>query len=466
MIADRPRTARSAATKPTRVRRFEQRPGLHKPKPIRGGILFLVLFAALLYWAYTGGSIPFLPQGGYNVKAEFTSGVNLLSGRTKVRVNGIDVGLVSSVQRNAAGNAVIVTMNITDNSVHLKSNATAQIYWRTLLGFQYYIQLNPGTGSKPLGNQTIPLSRTGVQVEADQVLEALTPNSRYGIQQVFSQFGKAFAPGNAAGSVIDRSGPALSNVSPALNALQGTGPNDLTNTVDQASRLVTGLKNSDATLGDLVVQGNSTFAATNAAQSSIAAMLQQGPETLSDTQTTMTKVNGLLQRLNPVADNLQPGARAIAPAAKALDPALRQLIPLLNTARPTLVALRPALQHLSTASTVGTPLLSSLAGTFNTFNTKLVPTLNNVSGITNLKTYETIGPTASAVEDSASEYDINGYVQRFEAVNGGANTLALIPCGINNLTTLKITCTDFQTVIGDILGLGKSTTPSYRRGGK
>ena len=121
---------------------------------------------------------------------------------------------------------------------------------------------------------------------------------------------------------------------------------------------------------------------------------------------------------------------------------------------------------MASASTVGTPLLSSLAGTFNTFNTKIVPTLNNVSGITNLKMFETIGPTASGVEDSASEYDVNGYIQRFEAVNGGANTVAAIPCGINNLTTLKITCSDFQTVIGDILGLGKSTTPSYRRGGK
>jgi virulence factor Mce-like protein len=466
VIADRPRSPKASATKPTRVKRFEQRPGLHKPKPIRGGIIVLLIFAALLYWGYTGGSIPFLPQGGTTVKAEFSSGIDLLSGRTKVRVNGIDVGLVSSVQRNAAGNAVIVSMNITDSSVHLKSNARAQIYWRTLLGFQYYVQLDPGTGSTPLGNQIIPLSRTGVQVEADQVLESLTPNSRSGIQQVFDQFARAFAPGSQLGGVIDESGPALSNVSPALNALQGTQPGDLTNTVDQASRLVTGLKNSDAAFGDLVNQANTTFGATNAAQSSIDAMLQQGPETLTDTQTAMTKVNGLLTRLNPVADNLQPGSRAIAPAAERLDPALRQLIPLLNTARPTLVAIRPALQQLASASTVGTPLLSSLAGTFNTFNTKIVPTLNNVSGITNLKMFETIGPTASGVEDSASEYDVNGYIQRFEAVNGGANTVAAIPCGINNLTTLKITCSDFQTVIGDILGLGKSTTPSYRRGGK
>jgi phospholipid/cholesterol/gamma-HCH transport system substrate-binding protein len=465
VIADRPRT-RPVATKPTRIKRFEQRPGLHTPTPIRGGVIVLLIFGALLYWAYTGGTIPFLPQGGYDVKAEFTSGYNLLSGRTPVRVGGIDVGLVSSVQRTAAGNAVIVTMHITNGNVHVMRTASAQIYWRTLLGFQYYIQINPGTGHASLGNATIPPARTGVQVEADQVLQALTPPSRVGIQQVFAQFAKAFAAGTQAGNVIDASGPALSNVAPALDALQGTQPGDLTNTVDQASRLVTGLKNSDATIGDLVGKADSTFAATDAAQSSIAATLQQGAETLTDTQTTMTRVNGLLSRLNPVADNLQPGARALAPAAQALDPALRQLIPLLDTTRPTLASLRPALRNLNAASRIGTPLLSSLTGTFGTLNTRIIPPLNSVNGITNLKMYETIGPTAAAVEDSASEYDVNGYIQRFEAINGGANTLSAIPCGINNLTTLKITCSDFQTVIGNILGLGQSTTPSYRRGVK
>ena len=55
MIADRPR-AKPVANKPTRIKRFEQRPGLHKPKPMRGGLIVLLIFGALLYWAYTGGS--------------------------------------------------------------------------------------------------------------------------------------------------------------------------------------------------------------------------------------------------------------------------------------------------------------------------------------------------------------------------------------------------------------------------
>jgi virulence factor Mce-like protein len=440
------------------LRRFEHRPGLHKPKPMRGGVIVLLLFGLILYYGYTGGTIPFWPQGGYDVKATFASGIDLKPGRTPVRVGGINVGLVSGVERNAAGNAVLVTMHIDHCCIHVTNNASAQMYWRTLLGFQYYIQLNPGTGHTPLGNSVIPISRTGVQVEADQVLASLTPGSRFGIQQTFAQFGKAFGPGTQLGSVLDKSGPALSNVAPALDALQGTQPGDLTNTIDQASRLVTGLKNSTSQFGDLVVKADASFAATNAQQSSIAAMLQQGPQTLSDTQTTMTNVNGLLTRLNPVADALVPGARALAPASIALDPALRQLIPLLNTARPTLISLRPALQRLSSAGRLGSPLLGSLTPTLQTFNTKLVPTLNHTSGVTNLKMYETVGPTASAVEDSASTYDRNGYVQRFEAVNAGANALSFLPCGIDNLTTLKITCSDFKTVLSTILGLGKPPT--------
>ena len=51
--------------------------------------------------------------------------------------------------------------------------------------------------------------------------------------------------------------------------------------------------------------------------------------------------------------------------------------------------------------------------------------------LNDLRLYETVGPTVAAVDSSASLFDANGYTQRFEAVNGGAHTLSVLPCGFS-----------------------------------
>jgi virulence factor Mce-like protein len=449
-------------------KRFEFRPGLHRPHPMRTGALVLALFGLFLYWGYTGGNLPFFGQGGFTVRAVFASGEDLRAGRTPVRVAGIDVGTVTGTQRTAGGTAVLVTMNITDPSVHLTGDAHAQVYWRTLLGFSYYIQLYPGTSHDQLGNQVIPESRTGVQVELDQVLQALTPTGRRGLQQTFGQLSTAFAPGNQAGASIDALAPAMANVGPAIGALQGTGPGDLTNTVYQANRLLTDLASSDTQLGDLINQADTTLAATNAQQASIDATLQQGPATLSDTRATLARLDGTLALLNPVVDALNPGVRRLAPAAISLEPALRQLIPLLDQARPTLKALGPALTNLAGAGATGAPLLRALIPTVNRLNATIIPALNE-KGFTGLRLYETIGPTAAAVDSSAETYDANGHVQRFQAAAGGANTLSFLPCNLN-LTQYKLDCSDLQAVVGELLGGSPSSlaglVPLARAGGR
>ena len=43
-------------------KRFEIRPGLHRPRRMRGGAIVLAVFAALLYYGYSSGNIPFLGQ--------------------------------------------------------------------------------------------------------------------------------------------------------------------------------------------------------------------------------------------------------------------------------------------------------------------------------------------------------------------------------------------------------------------
>jgi ABC-type transporter Mla subunit MlaD len=247
----------------------------------------------------------------------------------------------------------------------------------------------------------------------------------------------------------------MANIGPGVAALRGTAPGDVTTTVQSANRLLRTLAMSDAQLGDLVGQSDTTLGVTAARQGDIAATLQQGPQTLSDTQATMTSLNGLFDRLDPVADALRPGARELYPASTSLEPALRELRPVLHDARPTLAALRPALANLAGAARSGVPLLNLLIPTLNRLNATIIPALNAPNATTHIKLYEAIGPTAATVSDSASLFDANGYTQRFQAVAGGANSPSFLPCSLN-LTAYKLTCSDLQAVLGPLLGAARN----------
>jgi virulence factor Mce-like protein len=433
-----------------RFSRFEFVPGRARDRHTRNGIIVLAAFGLLLYFGYSSGNIPFKPKGGHLVTAEFATAANVTPGKTPVRVAGVDVGEVEKLERLAGGRGVKVTMRITDDGVKLRRDARAHIYWRTLMGFSFYIQLDPGSDPQGLDGQTIAMGNTTAQVELDQVLASLTPPSRAGIRTTLKEFDKGFG-GEPAGRSLDALGPAMKQVAPGLGALRGTRPGDLTDTVRSASRLMGALARNEVQLAQVVGHADTTLGVTAARRAALGQILQQAPSTLDQTRSSMTRLRTTLDGLDPVTDELRPGVRVLDDASRALRPALAALRPTLDDARPLLEDLRPALKRLRSASRVGVPLLKELDPTLKRTRESIIPGLQK-KGDTGLKLYAAIGPVVAAVGQSAALFDAYGHTQRFQAVNAGANSLALLPCS-PNLQTLQIKCTDFRAMIGRLLGL-------------
>lgn len=434
----------------------EYQPGLHAPRHMRNGLILLGIFGALMYYAYSGGHIPFKPQSGYTVKARFATAANVQPGKTPVRVAGVEVGHVEKVDRAPGNRGVIVTMRI-DKQKHnfaLHRDARADIYWRTLLGFAFYIQLTPGTAPQGLDGQTIPESRTTTQAELDQVLASATPPARAGMQRFFKEFDKGFNGNQAAGRTLDALAPSFREIGPGAGALRGQSAGDLTTLVEQASRWTGALAKHEVDLGNLIDNANTTLGVTAARRADIASTLQNGPRTLDQTRTTMARLRTTLDVLDPVAEDLRPGARKLDDASDALQPALRQLQPVLKDARPFLRDLRPALRRLRSVSRSGTPLMQGLEPVLERTNKGVLPGLGQVNPETGLRTYEAVGPTIASISNSASLFDINGTTQRFQAINGGANSLAALPCSAGqDPSKLKLDCSDMQAVFGALLGI-------------
>jgi len=434
---------------------FDRAPGQFRPNLVVRGVVVVALFGAIMIVLY-GRGIPFLSGGGTTVKAIFASApLNARPGKTLVRVRGVNVGQVTSVQPAPDGNGVLITMQLDDTHGYtLHADTSANLYWRTLLGFNYYIQLDPGSSSTPpLGDRTIPLSRTTSQVMIDQVLDAVNAPSRAGIRTMLSQFDRGFAQPAPVDRTIGKLAPAMNTIAPGLSALDGTQPGDLTTVVRGTSRLLGTLARSEYDLGHLIDSANTALAVTAARDTAIGQTLQLAPATMQQTQGTMARLRQTLDALNPLADHLVPGARELAPASVVLEPALRQLRGVLTEARPLLSELRPALGHLQTAAVQGAPLLTGLAPTLARTNNVLIPWLNQTNANTNLKNYEAIGPTFATVDSSAAMFDGYSHIQRFGAADAvSANSAGFLPCN-TNVGTLTTNCDQLGTLLNWLLGV-------------
>ena len=407
-------------------RRFEQVPGQHHPKPVRNGIVFLTLLGIVLYCGFTK-SIPLLPDGGTKVQAVFANATNASTGN-QVRVKGVDVGTIEKIERDPSGEGALITMRIDEKGFEMKRDARAAIYWRTLLGRNMYVELDPGSSdAPPLDGDKIPMKNTEVQVEFDQLVDSYDEDGRQGVRTFFQEFEPALE-GDAAGEAVEQLGPGLTPVPAAMRALRGTRPGkDLPTLVKTGAEALDALGRDEAALAGLLDNANAVVGVLAARGADLEDILQDSPAAMRDARTTMTRLRHTLDVLDPVAAELRPGVRELDDAAPPARAALAEVTRLTPTALPALRDLRPALADLRTASEQGSPFLRDLAPTLERLRDEIIPFLDKRDGNTKLRNVEAIGPFFSVLGDSSAQFDAYGHMQRFQA-GQGERTVGAIPC--------------------------------------
>lgn len=440
--------------------RFELRPGLHRPRPVRDGAIFLTVLALLMWIAYGARDIvplPLWPKGGTVVEADFDRAIYVGQdlAPTPVRVGGVNVGKVESVEHLPSGDGVRVRMRIDDEDVNLRRDARASMWERTLLGYNFYIELDPGSPSAPpLGEQPIPMERTQTQVELDEVLTAFDGDARGAVRTFIRELDRGFADPDAVGQAVDRLGPAMRNVGPGAGALRGQRRGDLGRAVTSTSRMMGALARSELELAQLVDSADVAFGVTAARGQDIAATLQQAPQTLQDTQLTMTRLRTTLDQLDPLAESLRPGARRLDAAARALEPTLREAVPLLRDARPLLQALPSAAQDLRGAADSGVPLLDGLQPTVDRVESSFIPWLGSTDDDLGMPVYQLAGPMFAAANGDSQVFDTYGYSARFTggAQQGSAMTAPCKTYFFDRDSEDYLRCESMLKVFGTLMG--------------
>ncbi|WP_228815703.1 MCE family protein [Nocardia puris] len=229
-------------------------------------ILVAIVATGITFWSTRTSTI--------RITADFTNSTGLYPG-DRVTIRGVPVGAIDETR--PMGDRVRITMHL-DASHPVGADARAAIVAPTLVSGRY-IQLTPGTTSGPKlrDGAMIPIERTAVPVEYDQIKRQVT--------DLANELGpKAGDNIGALGRMVDSTANALSgngatlnttlvNLSKAMQTLADGGP-DLFATVRNLQTVVSALAANDQQIQTFMSQLSGTSALLNNNRTQLDAALQ------------------------------------------------------------------------------------------------------------------------------------------------------------------------------------------------
>src|SRR5947199_1431328 len=158
----------------------------------RSAFIGVAITLAMMAIAYVVGGVKIFHRS-YTVKAVFSDASDVAPG-DPVRVAGIDVGKVSSIERQP--HSVLMSFQI-NKGVKLSQGITASIRLRTLLGKKFVDIADPGTGPTVASGTLIPETRTKPATDVDEVITAFKGSVQRtdvaAVNSVMQEFDKVMA---------------------------------------------------------------------------------------------------------------------------------------------------------------------------------------------------------------------------------------------------------------------------------
>jgi phospholipid/cholesterol/gamma-HCH transport system substrate-binding protein len=428
-----------------------------RPSNAMIALIFLLVFTLGPYLAFTK-HIPFTGYG-YELKATFANAANI-SVNSPVRIAGVDVGKV--IDSSSDGGTATVTFTVEDQGRPIHADAYAQIRPRIFLEGNFFIDLDPGSPSAPEmdSGDTIPVSRTSISVQLDEVLTALQSPVRADLSRLLESFGEAFtrepsaaedatqlpdARGKTGAEGLSTAfrygGPAGRYGAQVVNSFLGTEPGDLRRLITGASRTFGALASREEDLQGLIVNFDVFTGALAAQSANLATTFQRFAPALRTARTSLVSLNRTLPPLRAYAIELRPAVAELPGLITAARPWLRQARPLLSGKE------LGGLARMLRESTPG------LAGAAQAGKANTIPQINRLS----LCGTQVIVPTnEQTIEDQFStggpayreflyglvnlagwgqNFDGNGFYARVQP--GGGDQLVGLENKLGNLTTDK-----------------------------
>jgi phospholipid/cholesterol/gamma-HCH transport system substrate-binding protein len=428
---------------------------LQRSNPVRFGIVVLLIVAVVVYFGFTK-HIPF--THGFRMKAQFSSALNIRP-RSPVRIAGVNVGKVSSIQRE--GETGLVSMEIEKQGLPIHTDATVKIRPRIFLEGNDFVELQPGSPTAPTISEgfTIPITHTSDPVQIDQLLTSLNSDTRANLQTVLIEFGNALTrkptPAedaeqdpevrglNAAQAIASayQHGPEAARGGAIVQqALGGTDQHDISLLVRGLERTTAALNVHEQQLGELIGHFNTFLGSIAAQSSSVSAAVAELPGTLHTANTALVALDRSFPAFRSFSLALIPGVEQTPATVQAALPWIKQFRGLLGPKElggvaaglqagapvlASLLAVQPA--FFKQGSLVGSCVTKVLHPTFET----KIQDGANTSGVTNEQ--EFLG-TLVGFNSGGQSFDGNGSFFRL-LVTGGSQVVTTAPSTLPGTTT-------------------------------
>lgn len=432
-----------------------RRPTDHNPRwtRFRVGLLALVLALIATYFGFAK-DIPFTE--GYRLNAVFESSNNLRPG-SPVRIAGVNVGKVASIERYEDSDLTQVTMEIGEEGLPIREDATLKIRPRIFLEGNFFVDLRPGTpGAREVPDGgTIGVAQTATPVQLDELFTALQADSRADLQVLLQAYGASLMtrPTPAQETTLDPlvrgktgaqglnlsyrwSADALEGASIVNSGLLGTRPHDLSRMIAAIADLTTQLRTRERALQDLIVNFNTTAGAFASQSVSLQAAIRElGP--------TLTTANAALESLDASFPATRAFAREFTPAVLETPATVEASFPWIRQARALLAPselgglldnLQPATEDLARLEGESLTFLPQLDLADRCFADTIIPagnlgiedgahTTRRADGSI-VENYKEFWYTMVGLAAEGSSFDGNGSYIR-AGVGGGAQTVEM-----------------------------------------
>jgi virulence factor Mce-like protein len=306
---------------------------------VRFGIVLLVVIAIVVYFGFTK-HVPF--KHGFRLKGVFSTAVNI-SPKSPVRIAGVNVGKVTSIQR--VGNTGVVTMEITKGGLPIHRDATLKIRARILLEGNWFVDLKPGSPSSPTvsSGYTIPVTHTADPVQLDQILDALNTDTRSDLQTLLAEYGSALTRKPTAAQDAEQnpavhglnaaqalkktyydSPEALKGAAIVNQSLGGVEQHDISNLIAGVEKFTAALNVHEQQLGEWVGNFNTFLGAFAAQSTSLSNAVALLPATLHNASSAFTNFNAASPAIRKFSLDLIPGVEQIPATNIAAEPWIEQ----------------------------------------------------------------------------------------------------------------------------------------------
>jgi len=415
--------------------------------PVAVGAVVLVVLLILTFLGFTK-HIPF--THGYQLRAVFPS-ANSIRANSPVRIAGVNVGKVKSIESQPGTNASLVTMEIEDKGLPIHKDATLKIRPRIFLEGNFFVDLQPGTPASPTlsSGDTIPITQASAPVQLDQVLTSLQSDTRSDLQAALDNYGTAL---NAKPTAADDRGqdpevaglsgaqalnkasqyatPAFRDSAIVQQAFLGTEPHDLSGVVAGVGHVAKALDSNEGALQDLVTNFNRTMAIFAGESDNLRATIHILPSVLGNADRAFTALNAAFPPTRAFAREILPGVRETPATINAFFPWIAQARPLLS--RPELRGLvsdlSPTTRSLAKVTDATVQLLPQADLLAKCAYKVILPTgdlkVQDSNGLTtNKENYKEFWYAMVGLAGEGQNFDGNGPYVRFQT-GGGDQTIS------------------------------------------